>query len=208
MRAGGMRNELKIERKVRVGKTAAGEDVVVWQTWREGILCEVEVRRGKEQFDPTTKQRYSEEVYRFRTRWVEVEGLDTRMRLIDEAGAVYDIKALLPDQQRRADAIIEATVQNATIGNKALMLELLKTIPLFSNGVASAGFAVSADGGIQPYAFAVHAGALPAGLSLNSSTGTIAGTPSAPGSSAVTLKVTDAEGTVAILPEITLTVSA
>nr|WP_082647893.1 putative Ig domain-containing protein [Lysobacter antibioticus] len=56
---------------------------------------------------------------------------------------------------------------------------------------ASYNEALSASGGIGPYSFAVTAGALPAGVSL-SSTGTIAGTPTAGGTFNFTVTASDA----------------
>ncbi|CAJ0793742.1 hypothetical protein LMG19083_02478 [Ralstonia psammae] len=49
----------------------------------------------------------------------------------------------------------------------------------------------SATGGTAPYTYAVSAGALPAGLSLNASTGVLSGTPATLGSSTFTVKATD-----------------
>lgn len=51
---------------------------------------------------------------------------------------------------------------------------------------------ISAQGGTTPYSFAVTSGALPAGTSLNSSTGVISGTPTTVGSASFTITVTDA----------------
>nr|WP_051885233.1 putative Ig domain-containing protein [Lysobacter antibioticus] len=66
------------------------------------------------------------------------------------------------------------------------------TLPGAQTGV-SYNEALSASGGIGPYTFAVTAGALPAGISLSSS-GTIAGTPTAGGSFNFTATATDANG--------------
>jgi len=62
------------------------------------------------------------------------------------------------------------------------------------DGVAGAAysFTLAAAGGRAPYSWSVTAGALPAGLALNAAAGTIAGTPSAPGTYNFTLQVTDA----------------
>jgi len=49
----------------------------------------------------------------------------------------------------------------------------------------------SASGGATPYTYSISSGTLPAGLSINSSSGTISGTPSTPGSSSFTVNVSD-----------------
>ncbi|WP_447406501.1 putative Ig domain-containing protein, partial [Clostridium perfringens] len=46
-------------------------------------------------------------------------------------------------------------------------------------------------GGVAPYRYAVSAGALPAGVTLDAATGTLAGTPTAGGSFTFTLTATD-----------------
>jgi hypothetical protein len=52
---------------------------------------------------------------------------------------------------------------------------------------------LAATGGLTPYTWNITAGSLPAGLSLNSSTGAITGTPSGGGTSNFTVQVADAE---------------
>jgi Putative Ig domain len=52
---------------------------------------------------------------------------------------------------------------------------------------------LAASGGIAPYTWSVTAGALPAGLSLNASTGAITGKPTVPGTASFTVKVSDGE---------------
>jgi len=54
---------------------------------------------------------------------------------------------------------------------------------------------LAATGGIAPYGWSVAAGALPAGLSLDASTGAISGTPTATGTCSFTAQVTDSQGT-------------
>ena len=50
---------------------------------------------------------------------------------------------------------------------------------------------IQATGGSTPYHWSISSGALPAGLTLSATTGTISGTPTASGSSTFTAKVTD-----------------
>ncbi len=53
---------------------------------------------------------------------------------------------------------------------------------------------LTATGGTTPYTWSVSGGTLPAGITLNASTGVLAGTPTAGGTSNFTIKVTDAVG--------------
>ncbi len=64
------------------------------------------------------------------------------------------------------------------------------------NGVAQSGYAgatLQATGGVSPYTWSVTTGSLPAGLSLNSSTGAISGTPTTSGMTTFTVTATDSE---------------
>ena len=83
------------------------------------------------------------------------------------------------------------TSANVTIAIAAPALTLAPAV--LANGAVGAAYsqALTASGGTAPYAYAVTAGALPAGLTLSAS-GTLAGTPSAGGSFALTVTATDA----------------
>ncbi|NLS01651.1 IPTL-CTERM sorting domain-containing protein, partial [Rhizobium sp. P38BS-XIX] len=65
--------------------------------------------------------------------------------------------------------------------------------PTLPSGTIAAFYneTVTASGGSTPYSYAVSAGALPAGLTLNTSTGEIAGTPTAGGNFNFTITATD-----------------
>jgi len=54
---------------------------------------------------------------------------------------------------------------------------------------------LSATGGQTPYTWSIASGSLPAGISLVGATGVISGTPSASGTSNLTIQVTDSQGT-------------
>lgn len=59
---------------------------------------------------------------------------------------------------------------------------------------AAYSHAFSAGGGVAPYTYAVTAGTLPTGMSLAAATGTLSGTPTQPGSFAITVTATDSSG--------------
>jgi endonuclease/exonuclease/phosphatase family metal-dependent hydrolase len=82
-----------------------------------------------------------------------------------------------------------AIVKDFQIPNEAL--QLVSTS--LSNGMVGAAYSqtLAATGGTTPYAWSVTSGAVPAGLTLSSS-GVLAGTPTAFGTSTFTVKVTDA----------------
>ena len=71
---------------------------------------------------------------------------------------------------------------------------------------------ITVTGGVPPYTFSIGSGTLPAGLTLNTSTGAVTGTPTASGT--FTIKVTDSLGatgtgcTITIAPPISVTCSA
>ena len=65
------------------------------------------------------------------------------------------------------------------------------SLPMPAAGVAY-NQTIIASGGVGPYTYAVAAGSLPSGLTLNTSTGQITGTPTAGGAYSFTITATDA----------------
>ena len=80
------------------------------------------------------------------------------------------------------------------------------TLPGGTVGVASSQ-TLAASGGTAPLTWSLQTGSLPAGLTLNASTGLVSGTPTASASSSITFKVTDAASATAT-KLLTLTVVA
>lgn len=64
-----------------------------------------------------------------------------------------------------------------------------------------------ATGGVPPYTFSIISGALPPGLTLNSSTGAITGTPTTPGTFTFVTQVTDSTGATATTGEAGCTIT-
>lgn len=83
--------------------------------------------------------------------------------------------------------------QHATSGPGSLPIPVASVL---HDGVIGTAYSetISAQGGVSPYTFAVASGSLPAGLSLNTSTGVISGTPTTAGTSSFTIKATDTNG--------------
>ena len=74
--------------------------------------------------------------------------------------------------------------------------------------VAYAGFTVTASGGTPPYTYAL-VGTWPAGITVNSTTGAVSGTPTESGTFAdLSVSATDADGTVSQIPNFTLEIAA
>lgn len=205
MRAGALRHQITIQRRVQVGTTSLNEPNFVWQDWRTPF-ADLEVRRGREHFDIGSRQRFSEEVWRFRTRYEEVVGLDTTMRVV-HGGNNFDIKAVLPEGQFQRTCVIECTVQGVVLGEAPLAIAITSSIPGGTVGVAYGGFTVAASGGESPYIFSEESGTLPPGLSLNTSSGAVTGTPTTAGSYTQSIQVSDAAGTFVSLPSFTITIS-
>ena len=85
----------------------------------------------------------------------------------------------------RTNKVASAIAQSA--------VTLTATLPSGTVGTPYFG-SVSAVGGVSPYTFSVTAGALPSGLSLDQSSGTISGTPTVVVSKTFWVRVSDANG--------------
>lgn len=201
MRIGSQQHPITIQRRVQVGKTSIGEPNFIWQDWRAEVWSEISSKRGKEQFDPQTKQRFSEEVYHFRTRYEEVIGVDATMRVLHESG-IFEIRNCLPDMQKRSDIIIECRLLSGSLESTPLTLAIEDEILPGYVGDTYEKFTVTASGGVSPYLVA-DGGTLPPGLSM-SSDGVVSGTPTVAGVYVVSISVTDASGDVDTLPDFSL----
>lgn len=207
MHPGGFNHAITIERKVQIGTKTLGDPNYVWETFVEPF-AELAVVRGREHFSEQTKQRYPEDVWHFRVHYHDVIGIDATMRIVDEDGQYFDIKSIRPDAENRQDVLIECTLQDGTMGAIALMGYVEDPIEAGEVGVAYISFTVKAQGGAGGYSFAVTSGGLPTGLSLNSSSGLVSGTPTAAGSFSAVVTVTDSDGDTHVMPAIAITVTA
>ena len=93
---------------------------------------------------------------------------------------------------------ITATDANGATGSQAYTLTIMGTgiTPTsLPGGTVGASYSqtLSTSGGVSPFTFVLTAGSLPAGLALNSNTGTITGTPTAAGTATFTINAADAK---------------
>ena len=110
-----------------------------------------------------------------------------------------DYNASLPEgvgktarwQMNSAWATGGANTSGATDGSTPLSIST-NSLPAGTQN-AEYNATVAVKGGKSPYTYAVSNGNLPAGLSINASTGAITGTPTAAGKSTFTVKATDAD---------------
>ncbi len=100
---------------------------------------------------------------------------------------------------------IDTTLTFNITATSALSITAPSTGLAATNGTAYS-LSISATGGQTPYTYALASGSLPTGLSLNTSTGTIAGTTSGPSTTnAITIRATDANDATATTATFTLT---
>jgi hypothetical protein len=110
--------------------------------------------------------------------------------------------ALACTQQVNVAAVV--TAANAASPNPATGTLTCAPPPLALScptGTATVGASytsqASGSGGVPPYSFSVVSGSLPAGLTLNTTTGQITGTPTAGGTYSFQIQITDARGSTA-----------
>jgi hypothetical protein len=119
-----------------------------------------------------------------------------------------------PTQAGSFPIVVTATDSNGCTGSGATYTLVIAcnvitvTNPGVTTGTVDAAFSQSfgQTGANGTATFTLNSGSLPAGLSL-STAGVLSGTPSAPGSSSITVKVTDSNGCTGISPTYTLVIS-
>jgi uncharacterized repeat protein (TIGR03803 family) len=87
---------------------------------------------------------------------------------------------------------VESGFATVTVGDAATLEFLTTTLPPVVAG-QSYSQTLKVSGGVKPYTFSVTAGSMPAGLTLNVSTGVISGQPTGSGMSAFTVTVADSD---------------
>ncbi len=116
------------------------------------------------------------------------------------AAGSFSVKVTVTDSASRS--------ANATFPVQVVTGLAITTASLPSGAIGTAYSAtLTAAGGTAPYTWSVISGSLPAGLSLNTSSGTISGTPTAAGASNITFQAADS-GTLSTSKGFTLSISS
>ena len=159
---------------------AAGAGATVWRFahHRSAVADDVDASRISFWYTPRANVSPDGKWALFTSNWEKTLGTDPR----GEAGGTYRQDVFMVELRAAAAAPPPAPVPVA-----------VATASLPSGQVGQAySTSLSATGGSGTYAWSLRAGALPAGLALNTSTGTISGTPSAAGTSTFTVRAADA----------------
>ncbi|MDB6116236.1 MAG: hypothetical protein JWO08_17, partial [Verrucomicrobiaceae bacterium] len=106
-----------------------------------------------------------------------------------------------PTVATSATVTLRATNGQGCFGTKAVTITTICPVVSISPATMATGYVggaysqpFTASGGTSPYTWAVIAGVMPSGLSLNTNTGVISGTPTATGTASLTLEATDRYG--------------
>src|SRR5712692_1248591 len=100
-------------------------------------------------------------------------------------------------QVKDSGATPQSASKSLTLSVVSSPSTLLISTTILPNGTVQAAYSatLAASGGLTPYTWSVISGALPAGLSLNASTGALSGTPTQTGGFTFTIQVKDSEST-------------
>ena len=135
--------------------------------------------------------------------WTIASGLPPGLSLISTTGEILGIASTA------GNYTFTATVRDLSNASatKALVIMVYPAPAIATTSVnnlyqgsAGQGVIFTATGGISPYTWSVTAGSLPAGLTLDTQTGTVSGSPTTPGIYAFTIRVTDALGIASSTP--------
>ncbi len=131
------------------------------------------------------------------TLWPDAEGMPVVSTLNAYDGAVTSNMAIVPTLNGDVDAFAynPTNLIMDIFSYFAPVRPLTITTSALPNATLHYAYAttLTATGGVQPYSWSVTSGSLPNGVTLNSQTGMISGTPAASGNYPFTVQVTDSE---------------
>lgn len=117
---------------------------------------------------------------------------------INFAGGVLSGTTTQPGPYTATLTVVDANAARDTVSLNGFVVPAAVTLTAFAPPAAPINtaytYTFAATGGVPPLAYALASGTLPAGLALNTSTGVLSGTPTALGSSALSVMASDAFG--------------
>lgn len=113
MRAGDLTHPIEIQRSAQTGVNPNNEAIIEWSTLVD-LWAEIGTRRSAERFDVDTGMRYSETIYLFSCRLIDVEGVTAGNRVVAD-GQYYDIKDVRPHYKHKDWATIEAVLVDGAV---------------------------------------------------------------------------------------------
>lgn len=183
MYIGNQRCRIEIWRNVVSGQNEYGESVVTPTLWKK-TWARMAARRGNEH--NVGSEIVALTHWLFTTRYMSVKGIQPDFWIIHE-GQRYDIRNIMPDEQKHDECVIEARIRNVNMQDEGGGEEpepITITMPSAPDiGYVNELYVAPAPvvTAIEPVTFAID-GALPPGLAINSATGIISGTPTVSGS--------------------------
>jgi hypothetical protein len=137
--------------------------------------------------------------------WVAT-GLPSGLSINPSAGVISGT----PTTAGTSSVLVTVSDSNGQSAQATLPLQIIGLLTITAalpGGTVNAAYAgsVSATGGVPPYTFS--ATGLPGGLSINSASGGVSGTPNSSGTSTVTVHVTDSGGTLAQTAQATVSIT-
>jgi PKD repeat protein len=155
--------------------SAAADVQLAWDTVSDSRVAYYEVHHG------TASQNYANKVTATGTT-AAITGLSV--------GQTYYFAARACDQAGTACSAFSNEISTTVPGTQPPLSITTASLPTGTVGAAYAA-TLAASGGTGAYSWSVTSGSLPSGLTLNSATGAITGTPTAATTSSFTARVTD-----------------
>lgn len=212
MYIGNQRVRIDIYRNVETGVNEYGEAEVEATLWKS-TWAQMASRRGNEHI--VGSEVFSLSYWIFTCRYLSVKGVKPTDWIVHE-GQTYEIRNIMPDEQRHDYCTIEARIRNVNMqpgsGDDVggdLSITLQSEFEKAYVGEFYMGGIPDVAGGDGAYTYSI-VGALPAGLTIDAGTGIISGVPAEVTTDPVefAIKVTDGAGAEAVTDTLEIEVSA